>query len=64
MNTGARTRGRRNEIGRSELALAYELKQEGVEHIVVAYAMGCNPSYLYTLLARCEREGLAWNPKP
>lgn len=64
MSKGARTRGRRTEIGRSMLALAYELRQAGVRNGLIAKELGCNPSYLYTLLARCERIGLSWNPKP
>lgn len=51
-------------LGRSELALAYELRQEGVRNGLIASELGCNANYLYTLLARCEREGLAWLTKP
>lgn len=68
MSQGARTRGRRAgvdvSLGRAELALAYELRQEGVRNGLIAQELGCNANYLYTLLARCEREGLAWNAKP
>lgn len=51
-------------LGRSELALAYELRQEGVRNGLVAAELGCNANYLYTLLARCERDGLGWLLKP
>lgn len=51
-------------LGRSELALAYELRLEGVRNGLIASELGCNANYLYTLLARCEREGLSWLPKP
>ncbi len=51
-------------LGRAELALAYELRQAGVRNGLIAAELGCNASYLYTLMTRCEREGLGWNPKP
>lgn len=51
-------------LGRSELALAYELRQEGVRNGLIAAELGCNANNLYTLLARCERDGLGWVQKP
>ncbi|MNP93501.1 hypothetical protein D3C85_60250 [compost metagenome] len=51
-------------LGRSELALAYELRLEGVRNGLIASELGCNANYLYTLLARCERDGLGWLLKP
>lgn len=51
-------------LGRSELALAYELRAEGVRNGLIAAELGCNANYLYTLLARCERDGLGWLLKP
>ncbi|NTE96717.1 hypothetical protein [Agrobacterium tumefaciens] len=63
-----RARGRKKgemlKLGRSDLALAYELRQEGVRHGLIARNLGCNPGYLYTLLVRCELIGLSWNNKP
>lgn len=51
-------------LGRSELAMAYELRQEGVRNGLIAAELGCNANYLYTLLARCERDGIGWLSKP
>lgn len=51
-------------LSRSELALAYELRKEGVRNGLIAAELGCNANRLYTMLARCERDGLSWVPKP
>jgi hypothetical protein len=61
-------RGRRTgyavKLGRAELALAYELRQEGVTTDLIAIALGCNRSHLATLLNRCECDGLSWIENP
>lgn len=51
-------------LGRSELALAYELRNHGVTTGLIAIGLGCNRCHLATLLARCERDGLESIAKP
>lgn len=51
-------------LGRAEMALAYELHQEGVEMALIAENFGVNASWLCTLLNRCKRDGLSWLLKP
>lgn len=68
MTVSAIQRGRRAgvdvKLGRADLALAYELRQEGVRNGLIASVLGCNANYLCTLLVRCERDGLSWLTKP
>lgn len=65
--TGAR-RGLRAgldvKLGRAELALAYELYQEGVSVKLIAENFGCGDNWLYQLFNRCKRDGLSWLLKP
>ncbi len=56
--------GEKQKLGRSELALAYELRQVGIRKELIAAELGCNANYLCTLLSRCEREGLGWVSNP
>lgn len=51
-------------MGRAEVALAYELRQEGVRMKLIARNFGCDEHRLYTLFARCKRDGLSWLLKP
>jgi len=64
----SRGRGRRAgldvNLGRAEMALAYELHQEGVSLALIAENFGCNSNWLYQLLNRCKRDGLSWLLKP
>lgn len=64
----SRGRGRRAGLdvilGRAEMALAYELHQEGVSLELIADNFGCNANWLCQLLNRCKRDGLSWLLKP
>lgn len=64
----ARGRGRRAGLdvilGRADAALAYELYQGGASIFLIAQNFGCSPGRLYTLFARCKRDGLSWLLKP
>ena len=50
-------------IGRQDLALAYELRAEGVYWKIIAWGLGIDRSYLHQLIRKCEREGLGWLPE-
>ena len=47
-------------IPANELALAYELRQEGCRRRLIARALGTTEHYLNARIRQCEREGIAW----
>lgn len=59
MTVGAKP-GVTSKLGRAELVLAYELRQEGIRRKLVARALGVSVWYLDSRLKQCEREGIAW----
>jgi hypothetical protein len=64
----SRGRGRRAgldvKLGRSAMALAYEMQQDGIRMGLLAKHLGVNANHLHTLINRCKREGLGWLRKP
>ena len=58
--SGGRRRGTPQTLGRAELALAYELRQEGCRRRLIARALGTTEHYLNARIRQCEREGIAW----
>lgn len=59
-----RRKGLDVKLGRADVALAYELRQEGVSMALIADTFDCDPSHFSRLFARCERDGLGWLLKP
>ena len=57
---GGRQRGAAQTLGRAELALAYELYQEGYRRRIIARVLGTTEHYLNTRIRQCEREGIYW----
>mgnify|MGYP003407810243 FL=1 len=57
---GGRQRGAAQTLGRAELALAYELYQEGYRRRLIARALGTTEHYLNARIRQCEREGIYW----
>ena len=58
--TQGRQHGEAATLGRAELALAYELRNEGYRWRLIARALGATEHYLRQRLKQCEREGVAW----
>lgn len=59
MTRGAKP-GVTSKLGRAELVLAYELKQEGFSRKLIARALSVSVWYLDSRLKQCERDGIAW----
>ncbi len=51
-------------LGRADLALAYELRQDGAKMKLLASNFGVSVSLLGKLFTRCKRDGLSWLLKP
>jgi transposase len=45
---------------RNELAIAYELRQEGCSYRFIAIGLGVSLSTMWRYILRAESEGLGW----
>jgi DNA-binding MarR family transcriptional regulator len=59
-NAGGRVTGSAVSLGRAELVLAYELRQEGCHWGVIAKALGVTVDHLSRRIKQCERDGIKW----
>lgn len=51
-------------LGRSDMALIYELRQEGVCWKILSRNFGLSVYWLMRHMRRCRNEGLSWLSKP
>jgi hypothetical protein len=51
-------------LGRAEVALIYELRQEGVRWQIISAQFGMSVDRLMRLMQRCRNDGLSWLKKP
>jgi hypothetical protein len=51
-------------LGRAEMALIYELRQEGVSWKLISLNFGVSVDWLLRLMQRCRNDGLDWLKKP
>lgn len=51
-------------LGRSDAALIYELRQEGVRWQLISSQFGMSVDRLMRLMQRCRNDGLSWLKKP
>jgi DNA invertase Pin-like site-specific DNA recombinase len=47
-------------VRKNDLALSYELRQEGCSYKVIAIGLGVSLSTLWRYILRAEIEGLGW----
>jgi hypothetical protein len=59
-----RRRGREFKVGRSDAALIYELRQEGVCWKILSKQFGMSVDRLMRIMQRCRNDGLSWLLKP
>lgn len=59
-NAGGRLIGSTLSLGRAELVLAYELRQEGCYWGVIAQGLGMTGHHLSQRIKQCERDGIEW----
>lgn len=51
-------------LGRRDMALIYELRQEGVQWKLLSQQFGLSVYWLMRHIRRCRIEGLGWLKKP
>lgn len=51
-------------LGRSDAALIYELRQEGIRWKLLSQQFGVSVDRLIRLMQRCRNDGLTWLQKP
>jgi hypothetical protein len=51
-------------LGRQDMALIYELRQEGVSWKLLSLHFGLSVYWLMRHIRRCRNEGLTWLKKP
>lgn len=51
-------------LGRADLALIYELRQEGIQWKLISQQFGISVWWLMITFRRCRNEGLSWLKKP
>ena len=62
--TTSRRQGLNMTLGRHDMALIYELRQEGVAWKLLSQHFGLSVYWLMRHTRRCRVEGLAWLQKP
>jgi hypothetical protein len=62
--TPSRRQGLNMTLGRQDMALVYELRQEGVSWKLLSLHFGLSVYWLMRHIRRCRNEGLTWLQKP